>query len=304
MRTKAKKLSYYLSKYEKFQTSILLVYRENQLSTWSDRCLYGDEQYACIKGYNHRSILLPEIVIEFDTDDAAMNLFYVKQVISLYKQDKIEYSLWHSGNKSYHLHTLIDIKVRDIPNFKRAWMQYYTKGLDAQPDYRLCSEAHLIRAENGVHEKTGKNKELIQETNNYRDFLNEANPEVYEHYISNKKKSISVRINTAMLDLTEHPGVKYILKAEDFRSTNDGRERCLFLLSNVLKNKYSKEDLIKYLQEWYRYSGGYKLDDLAIRRHVEYQLTKDYKISYNYINNLLKELGLDKYCYEKQAKDI
>jgi len=260
--------------------------------------MYGDKDYSYFKEYNHRSILLPEIVIEFDTEDKMLNYFYANQIAEMYKERKIKYSMWTSGNKSVHLHTLVDIKCSDIGNLKKAWLQYFCKGLDEQPDYRLCSDAHLIRAENGVHEKTGQKKSLLYESKGYRDSLEIIPQDVWDTYMSNKRKSISIRINNAARDVTEHPGIKYILKSEDFRSTNDGRERCLFMLIHVLKSKFEKDKLVKYLQEWYRYSGGYQLDDEAVKRKVLYQLTREYNIGHNYINNILKELKLEKYCVQ------
>jgi len=295
---KQKSIQNYLGKYEKFQSEITLVYRPDKLSSWSDRCMYGDKDYSYTKKYNHRSILQNEIVIEFDTDLKHENHWYAKQVMELYKKYKIGYSLWTSGNKSSHLHTLVNITCHDLPSFKKAWMQFFTKGLDVEPDYRLCSEAHLIRAENGIHEKTGEYKTLVSESRGYRQSLSEVPKEVWDIYTKNKTKSINTRLRTAAFDLTEHPGVKYILQSEKFRSTNDGRERCLFMLIHILKPKYTKEELTKYLQEWYRYSGGYQLSDDSIARKISYHWDKNYNIGYNYINSILKELRLEKYIKE------
>jgi hypothetical protein len=100
------------------------------------------------------------------------------------------------------------------------------------------------------------------------------------------------RVTTDVNTLTEHPGLKYILTAHQFREAEDGRERALFMLIHLLKPKHTdKAELTKYLQEWYRYSGGTKLLDRDIERKVSYHWNRDYNITERFLDELLESIG-------------
>jgi len=91
-------------------------------------------------------------------------------------------------------------------------------------------------------------------------------------------------------------GFKFLLNPEDFRVVEDGRERVLFMLIHVLKEGYKeKEDLVRFLWDWYKYSGGFKLSEGDVRRKVVYHWNRTYFLTERFLNELLEELGLEKF---------
>ena len=103
-----KTLQWWLRRYIQFQDSILLVYRPTLKSWWGDRCYYLDDDYLQSKPYNHRSVLDNEVVIEFDEEDKTLNRKCADYVCKRLKTDNIGFSKWDSGNKSIHVHCMID----------------------------------------------------------------------------------------------------------------------------------------------------------------------------------------------------
>ena len=287
-------LTPYLRQYSKIQSDIMLVYHPTRVSTWSDRCLFGSDEYNMSKAYNHRSILSNEVVIEFDDDSPETNKKYADLVHYNLKQDGFKIAKWRSGNKSVHVHFFVNLgNSRNTNLLKKTIMRYYTKGI-AVPDLRLASDNHLIRAEYGVHEKTGEFKSLISKMKGYPE-VTDLPEAVWSKYMSDQKKSIRNRFSYDLKALEELPGFKYVVNAEQFRATDDGRERALFMLIHVLKPRYKerKAEFIKFLQDWYRYSSGRKLSDWAIKCKVEYHWEKNYSIGVAYLNELLESVGRD-----------
>jgi len=291
--TKGHSLLYYLNKYIDFQEDIMLVYRPTLKDSWGDRCKFLDSDYIPTKKYNHRSLLNNEIVIEYDNDSKATNIKYTNEVIKRLERDNIHYSKWDSGNKSIHLHFFVDITgIKNLNLFKKTIMRYYTDDI-AVPDMRLSTENHLIICEYGVHEKTGVIKSLLYAHKDYPQ-ISRLPQAVYDRYIHSQKISISVRTNNYVAGLENHKAFQFILQSDKFRLADDGRERALFMLIHILKNnkfKDNKEGLTKFLQEWYRYSGGYKITDEQIKCKVNYHWKRDYMIGINYLRELLESIG-------------
>ncbi len=293
MKKKPKKdsLTAYLRKYYSFQSKILLCYHPDNNSYWNDRAWFLGENYNPNKKYNHRGILYNEIVVEFDEDNKEKNEEYAREVGRRLQQDNISYSLWYSGNKSTHLHCFLEVgAVKNIQLLKKCFMRHYCDGLPL-PDLRLAVENHLVRGEWGVHEKSGKRKSLLFK---YRDYPRASPiPEaVWKRYYNEMARLVQRRVTTDVQDLSDHPGLKYILSTH-FKDAGDGRERALFMLVHLLKKKYTDEaELTKYLQEWYRYSSSKQgMTDEQVRRKVHYHYNRDYTITEKYLNELLESLG-------------
>lgn len=285
-------LSFWLRKYYQLQDKILLCYRPTDKTGWADRVFYLSEEYDPEKPYNHRNILTNEVVIEFDTSSKEKNNELANKVCERLSKDNISFAKWYSGNKSYHVHCLINVEsCRNVPLLKNVFMRYYTKDLPL-PDLRLCAANHLIRCEYGIHETTGKNKTLITKSNDYPK-VSIMKREIWEAYYEEMGSVMRRKVTTDVNNLVEHPGLKWILTAEKFREADDGRERALFMLIHVLKPKYvnDKEELVKFLQDWYRYSGGTKLSPAQIKGKVYYHWNRSYNFGDRYINDLLAELG-------------
>ena len=62
------------------------------------------------------------------------------------------------------------------------------------------------------------------------------------------------------------------------------------VLIQTLKKQYEKDDLVDFIYDWYRYAGGYKMDEISIRRKVYYHWNRDYGV-FHWIEELAEELG-------------
>lgn len=279
----------YLREYYKRQEKILLVYRPSEKHSWADRCFYLEEGYDQEKEYNHRLILLNEVVIEFDDNDPQVNEKYAYVVSKKLKQDNIAHSIWDSGNKSLHIHFFVYTKnVGSIRLLKKVVMRHYTEGLPLKPDMRLAVDTHLIRAEFGIHEKSGRRKRPVYKTRNcLKD--NVLPMSVWQKYATARTITIKRRTTQDVGGIC--PCIKYIASAEQFRENQDGCERALFvLIHSGLKDKYSQPDLEDYLWEWYKYAGGYKLTEQQVRNKVRYHYKRSYG-TFSMVKELLEELG-------------
>jgi len=285
-----KNLIDYLRELRKKQGKILLLSRLSTKHSWADRCYFLDEKYVQTKHYNHRNILYNEVVIEFDDEEVNKNLVLATEVGKRLAKDHIRYSLWHSGNKSYHIHTFIDHKdCKNIRLLKKVFMRYYTRDFDIKPDMRLAVDGHLIRAEYGIHEKSGVYKTLIKRSPDaLRD--NEVSSTVWGLYSKGVTTVIRRGISQDLAEVDKCTCVKYLSDSTLFRENEDGRERALFILIHALKKKHSKEDLKTLLIDWYKYSGGYKLVDSQIEGKVNYHYHRNYGI-YTMLVELLEDLG-------------
>lgn len=285
-------LTTYLTKYYKMQDKILLVHRTSLQDNWRDRCFYLGDKYNSSTPYNHRSVLNNEIIIEYDKDDPSENKRLIKEVSKRLDEDKMKYSLWSSGNKSIHLHIFVNInEAQNLPLLKKSFIRYYCDGLDI-PDLQVCANNHLIRAEYGVHEKTGNKKLPLYRSKEYP-FINDIPNLVWNLYSNERRDSIIRKINKSDADITSLKGFKYVVTAHEFRESEDGRERALFMLIHILKPQYKddKEGLIKFLQDWYRYSSGYKITDKQIAGKVHYHWSRNYHIGVKYLNELLESIN-------------
>jgi hypothetical protein len=287
-----KSLTTYLTRYYKYQDKILLVHRPTETSSWRDRCFYLDEKYISNTPYNHRSILTQEVIIEYDFEDKEENKRLAREVARRLIKDDISYALWYSGNRSYHLHCFISINnATNLPLLKKTFIRHYTKDLPT-PDLQLCAGNHLIRAEYGIHEKTKLKKTLLMKDSRYP-FINKLNQEIWDKYIEEVRESINRRIIYNARDITSLVGFKYIVTSHEFRESEDGRERAMFMLIHVLKDKYKDRmsEFITFIQEWYRYSGGYKLSSKQIESKIRYHWNRHYTVTENYLNDLLRSIG-------------
>ena len=81
----------------------------------------------------------------------------------------------------------------------------------------------------------------------------------------------------------------------------DGRKRAVFILANVLKPDYKdrKEELVKLLQDWYKYTGGKARVD--IEKIVGNNLV--YRFSDRYLMDFIEEIGAEE-AFEKWRTDL
>lgn len=289
---KRRTLTTYLNGYYNIQDQIVLVSRLSPATNWSDRCLFLDEQYDCRKHYNHRSILRNEVVIEFDDSSTEKNREYADVVRKRLKADGFVVAQWYSGGKSTHLHTFIDPKeCGRVPLLKNVFIRHYCKDLPL-PDLRLCADNHLIRTEYGLHERADKYKKLIRVDSEYPR-IKQISPNIWERYVYETRRVVRRRVSTDVNKVADLPGFKYVVTSHEFKEADDGRERALFMLIHTLKSEYKgrKGEFLRYLIDWYKYSGGHKLTDRDIINKLNYHWKRDYTISERYLNELLESIG-------------
>ena len=209
-----KTLTGYLLKYADYQDDITLVYRPTLKSSWGNRCIFLDEEYDKHIPYNHRSIIKQEVVCEYDEDDQHMNQYLASEVAKKLSTDGIKYSIWDSGNKSRHLHFFIDIKNCNRVNLlKSVVLRHYgvfeIEGKRYVPDLRLASNNSLIRAEYGIHEKTGMYKTRIFQNAEYTN-LGELPDEIWNKYSLEVARVIRAKLSTDTRELSQSKYLKYI----------------------------------------------------------------------------------------------
>lgn len=285
-----------LNQLYELQEEIGLVSHINFSDSWR-RIFYLSEEYDPKREYNHRNILDNEVVIEFDEEDEQLNKKLADQTCRNLDTAHIAWAKWTSGNKSTHVHFFINPRMaRRIDVLKRAVMKFFgtitLQDTTYRPDYRLAANNHLIRLEYGVHENTGKRKQRISSSGEYPKIC-ELPAQIWEQYATDVRTLLRRKTSTMLGELSEHDGFKYILATHEFKEADDGRERAMFMLIHVLKGQYEgkKQEFIDYIKEWYRYSGGRKLNDRDIENKVNYHWNRNYTITEQYLNNLLYEVG-------------
>jgi len=300
-------------KLSQWQDDFLVCYRPSASSWWGDRTTFKSEDYDKNKPYNHRAILHNEVVVEYDGDEPEENRRLVDIVAHRLSVDNIEWRKLTSGNKSTHLHIMIHVNgAMNLSLLKNAFIRYYTQnerwGRELPlPDMGLTGN-RLIRADYGVHEKTGDLKKPIFTTPNYYSKLNRVRGEIWSHYESMYERSMKWKSSMLTKDLSNSKQIKMLMDTVRFNKYGDGRERALYILIHALKPLYvdsedGKTNLSKFLQEWYRNSKGHKLSSVDVDRKVDYHWPRTYNIGYNYINTFLEEIGATDYVDKVSSEE-
>jgi len=286
-------LLHYLRAYRKMQDKIMLVWREKPMDYWSYRHMYLGPKFSARTPYNHRTMLDNEIVIEFDNGTPEQNRTNADIATQRMVKDGFGYAKWFSGGKSTHVHVIIDPKeCPNIPLLKSCLMRHYCKGLPS-PDLRLTSKNHLIRAEYGIHEKSGKYKTLISKSKGYPS-ISEVPDAVWRFYCQERERTLKRKLTLTTKDLKEHKAIKFLMDSTNVREKiKDGRFRIMFLLTSVLKDSMEPKELEQFIVDWYRYSGGVKMSESKVRSNVTYILEKGYNVNEQTIVNYCEEIGLD-----------
>jgi hypothetical protein len=283
----------YIIAYAKMQSDMLVVHSQKP-DDWKVRHTINSKDFNPLTQYNHRNILDNEIVIEFDLPKLEDNAKLAQTLVEVFNSFKLNYAVHWSGNKSYHMHLFFDIsKVSDISLMKRTLIRYYTNSLGYKPDMQMAVRRHLIRMECGLHEKTLQYKKALIVTPHYP-LLNKVPTQVWQLYDEERRKRIDRKV-LRNADLEKLPEIETLLQGVNVKTADDGRERILFVLIHVLKGKYvqRQEELVQFLYDWYRYTGGRKLTKQQIYHKVRYHWNRTYYITQNYINNLLQDIGIE-----------
>ena len=110
---------------------------------------------------NYRNRYLNEAILETDFPEKETNFRTISHACKILADKGIFYSLWFSGNKSFHIHVLFD---HDLTKpMIRAWVySIFAKSLADSFDDVNWSEKRLIGIENETHRKTGVKKTLVE----------------------------------------------------------------------------------------------------------------------------------------------
>lgn len=293
-----------------------MVHRGTKEEGWAKRCMYLDSKYSAKVPYNHRSIMDREIVIEYDYEDASLNVRLAKLVVESLKKDGIDFILWDSGNRGAHVHFLFKGPMpQNLGLFKTTVMKHYgqffydeAKNLvfrnkvdcsNSEPKRLLpdlsLSTLHLIRAEFGVNEKSQRSKTIMTSSKGSPS-LSALPSKVYEEYEQAQKNSLAIRIGQQTSDLYKSDIVKMLLDTVQFKENmDDGRARVLFILAQILRPKYRKEgksmdELVDFMYEWY--VGSSTQPPKLSRQQVSDQVKrpKDYTITEAFIKRKIEEI--------------
>lgn len=276
----------YLDYYSTIQP-IEVVYRPNPKVGWGrNRKIYDGK---CDLKYNHRTILDNEVVFDFDSDKKEENLENSWIVCERLSEDNIYFTVWDTGSKGIHIHCLFNglTEYKDLSTIKRTILKYYAYGMNI--DYQLSTK-HLIRMEYGINDKVwANNKQPLSDTSIVWNNIPEI---IIIEYKKELNKYLERRLLTPV-DVDEQI-IKDFLEGK-FEVT-DGREKFLFFLINMLKNKIPENDLGDRLISWYKYSGGSKLSEQEIRRKIRYHINSGitYSFGMNFFNKLLDDYNVVK----------
>lgn len=281
------------------EKNILLVHHPTPSSNW-EREHISQAQWQQ-KTYNHRSILQNELVIEYDDENQDTNYAYAKEASRRLTWDNVPHSMWHSGNKSTHIHALFNLKqIQDKQLMKEIMLRRYgyiqtEEGEDVLPDMQLSHKGHLIRAEHGVHEKTRRHKTMITQDYKYPQLTHvpEKLQERYDSQIQKARQKDEERKyeETNTLYIQNNPLYKYLKNPENMRRVGDGKKRFMFLLINVYRQRgLTQEETTQKVTEWYKESGGQIYTEFIIKQHVRHSYENQYTPGKNYLNNIKQSI--------------
>lgn len=315
-RLQRKMLNDYSSKYGSFKVAV------NFGDYWQHLTYPSVQAYNFVKmyedyddgqGLTDRQIFDDEIVIETDLTFPQLNLSVAQQVCDYLREHAISYSLWYSGNKSFHIHLHFE-ELQRIQNpfvlkkMKQSfllWLFNCHNLLGNQEPCGVCDKVkskttcliqkfkvdtqltgnHLIRLEYSQHVKTNKHKELIAIHNSdtshipkdVYNIFNNINNIYYNNILYNNINNINSTPKNCVNNLKT-------------LRLKDGKKRAAFIIYNNEKltsdNTKAAETLIKWnasLQE--------PLEPQYIQNLIHQGQQNQQRPGCEYTHQLLNELG-------------
>lgn len=255
---------------------------------------------------NQRQILSHEIVIDIDIKDKSQKEIAVSTVQEWLHENKLNYKLYQSGGKGYHIHHFNQYlkdkcDKRGVSRIKKAilkqiqeYINEHIKNNTTIIDLMKSSPKTLIQMENMPHHKTGRTKTLITSIS-------------YE-----QEGDVLSHLEDLHLHKTKHPLVSpfsskphnseytpsCLIHLEDKQLT-DGKKRAMFILTNHKLKNYNLniKKTTKEMLEWNDRQGHPFRTD-TIKKHIQYAYDnfKGIVPGCNYINGLLSEIGQEHLC--------
>ena len=265
-----------------------------------------DEDLVDFNEINHREVMPIEVVFDIDVKDDKKSLFYSNKITSKLTQKKISFNAYNSGNKGFkvqspnHIHVffpeLANYPYEERCLMKEAIIDYFIGSYKqyANIDYQLCNK-HMIRAEYSLHEKSGKEKQLVEKFRGRFSLKRNAIPQVAIDTFTKTKLDRETRkkkvLTNTGITRVEFPCIKYIM-GEDFIALKDGKKRAMTILANYF-NQEEKCDVYNVLSEWNDYKLNGAISPAKIRGAI-YSIEKMHKdgrkFGCRYIKQLLDEL--------------
>jgi hypothetical protein len=259
--------------------------------------IYTTTEQAEDQHYNHRDILPGEIVWECDSTVVLDNVVAGLIIYNRLLNDGIIAQAWLSGNKSLHVSALFYThNIKDLMAFRTFVFNKYVGDIKAD---RALLGKHLIRAEYGVHEKTGCYKGLlvgpVEPIKNHipEDLMSDFDDELFR--IEYNKYKDSIKRNTGIYR-NRMPKCTGVLLSDEYYAKNDGVNRGLFAISNIYAhNIEDKQKGYELLTKW-----NSKLKkpfgESTLLYHFRKALNTPQSVSCRYLHNLYDELGLSYKC--------
>lgn len=293
-------LEYY---YDKYKINFRVQVFKKEPRPWFNYKADGYETYCAKYGQpNHREVLPTEIVLDVDyhSKDATKEKHKeimtrtVEEIASNLDNLKLSYSLWQSGGSGYHFHLFFE-ELTNYPKYERDELK---RLLLRKLGYGFLTEkedkAHvhlpiMIQIEEEYSRKGGK-KKVIKSVDSGE---NKIPKDIFIKFDIDKAMSAFLATKTPVSN-GEPKSIKFFL-SNDFVNS-DGKKRALFVLASWYKGEgLSPELCYQKLYEW----NNYTLRGYLAEKHIKATVNSVYKnaklIGKRYRNELLKELGAEKF---------
>lgn len=266
----------------------------------------------------HRSMMNNEIVIESDYPEYIDNFEAAKIVGKILEGKGFTPHYYYSGNKSIHIHIFLDwvtfFEIEDRKEFiewLRAEMISCFGTNIRQFDKDLIKATHLIRCELSKNKKGYKT--FLGYTHKDLSFIpyicNEDNRiyprlgkiklsaphcawDLIEDFQQHKKKSKPTAVSRFNSDDCPDEIRKSVgrLLSDDFKKVGDGLSRAMFIIVSELRRVAGDDKAKAMVNDW-----NLRMGSPIKQSEIDYRFTKNtYTLSNQYINEFLKELGMNK----------
>lgn len=132
-----------------------------RVATWIEN--NASVKYGCMGSMvglvsSQQPVYTDRLLVDFDENP----LEDAKKLTNYLREVGIQYSVWASGGRSYHVHIhCIGKEDWRVPTSQKHWIASWADAMGAKVDLSVYHGASLFRLPNTVHDKTGKKKVLL-----------------------------------------------------------------------------------------------------------------------------------------------
>jgi hypothetical protein len=107
---------------------------------------------------SHIPVYTDRLLMDIDDDEESAAKF-----IASLKSWNITHSSWTSGNRSVHIHILVEPQLSFmLPSSQKKFVEEWGRGIGAKADLSIYHAAGLFRLPGTIHASTGRPKELLE----------------------------------------------------------------------------------------------------------------------------------------------